>query len=143
MGMRILDYTELEQRVVEGVKGKMTALDVAGDEGFGVGLRVVPPNSKVPKPGLPYAKGRRILFALRGQGTVSNGEYYEKVVAGKFVTLEDGENPSFTTQEEELVVLEIRYNELGNMVPPTLAVTLPMSVDATPKPRATTYDQVD
>lgn len=141
--MRILDYTDLEQRVVEGIKGKMTALDLVGDEAFGVGLRVVPPNSKVPKPGLGYARGRRILFALRGSGTVSNGEYYEKVVAGKFVTLDAGENPSFTTLDDELVVLEIRYNELGNMTPPTLAVTIPMGVDATPAPKASSYDSVD
>jgi len=141
--MRILDYSDLEQRVVEGIKGKMTALDVVGDEGFGVGVRVVPPNSKVPKPGLPYAKGRRILFALRGSGTISNGEYYEKVVAGKFVTLDEGENPSFTTIEEELVVLEVRYNELGKMVPPNLAMAIPLSVDATPQPKATSYDSVD
>jgi len=141
--MRILDYTDLEQRVVEGIKGKMTVLDVVGEEALGVGLRVVPPNSKVPKPGVPFAKGRRILFALRGSGTVSNGEYYEKVVAGKFVTLEEGETPSFTTVEDELVVLEVRYNELGNVTPPTLAVAIPMSADSTPAPKLTTYDSVD
>lgn len=141
--MRILDYTDLEQRAIEGLKGKMTALDVVSEEALGVGLRVVPPNSKVPKPGVPYAKGRRILFALRGSGTVSNGEYYEKVVAGKFVTLDAGEVPNFTTGDEELVMIEIRYNELGNVTPPTLAVTIPMSADATPAPRATSYDSVD
>lgn len=140
--MRVLDYTDLEQRSVEGLRGTMTAFDVVGSEGLGVGLRVIPPNSKVPKPGLPYARGRRVLFTLRGSGTVTNGEYYEKIVAGKFVTLDEGENPSFTTQEDELVVLEIRYNELGKVLPPTVAVTLPMSVDQAARPRATSYDQV-
>lgn len=142
MGMRILDYTDLEQRVIEGVKGNLTALDVVGDESFGVGLRVVPPHAKVPKPGTPFARGRRILFALRGTGTISNGEYYEKLIAGKFVVMEDGEVPNFATQEEELVVLEIRHDVMGKMVPPTLAVTLPMSPDVRAPPKATSYDSI-
>lgn len=140
--MHLLDYHGLEQRVVEGVKGTLTALDVTNDETFGCGIRVIPPNSKVPKPGTPYAKGRRILFVMRGSGTVTNGEYYEKVAAGKFVQLEDGEHPTFMTQEDELVVLEIRWNPLGRMLPPTVAITMPMTVDATPRtPRVTSYDE--
>ncbi len=141
--MRILDYTNLERRVVEGVRGTLTAFDVTGDEAFGVGLRVVPPNAKVPKPGLPFARGRRIFFVLRGSGTISNGEYYEKIVAGKFVAMDDGELPNFATQEDELVLLEVRYNEQARMTPPMLAATLPMSVDARAPPRATSYDTVD
>lgn len=134
MGMQILDYQNLEERIVEGLRGTLRALDVTNDETFGLGLRVIPPNSKVPKPGSPYAKGRRILFVLRGTGTVTNGEYYEKVVAGKFVQFGDGEHPSFMTQEDELVVLEARWNPSGNILPPTLATTLPMSMDNAPKP---------
>lgn len=141
--MQILDYHDLEERVVEGLRGALRALDVANEEAFGVGLRVVPPNAKVPKPGTPYAKGRRILFVLRGTGTITNGEYYEKIGAGKFVTLEDGEHPSFMTQEDELVVLEVRYDASGRVVPPTLAVTLPMSVDAKVPTRTTSYDTTD
>lgn len=141
--MRVLEYTDLEQRVVEGTKGNLTALEVVSDEAFGVGLRVVPPHSKVPKPGLPYARGRRVLFALRGHGTVSNGEYYETVAAGKFVTLEDGESPSFATQGEELVLLEVRYHEGGKILPPTVALTMPVSVDVRAPRKATSYDAVD
>lgn len=142
MGMRVLEYTDLEQRVVEGIKGTLTALDVVGDESFGVGLRIVPPNAKVPKPGLSYAKGRRVLFTLRGSGTVTNGEYYEKLAPGKFVVLDDGEHPSFMTNDEEMVILEIRHDPMGKVLPPTVALTLPMSVDAPSATRATRYDSV-
>lgn len=144
MGMRVLEYGDLEQRVVEGIKGNLTALDVVGEPAFGVGIRVIPPHSKVPKPGLPHARGRRILFTLRGSGTLSNGEYYEKLVAGKFAVLDDGEFPGFMTQDDELVVLEIRNDAAARAVPPTIAATLPMTVDAPSAVRPTTsYDQVD
>lgn len=141
--MRTLDYQQLEQRVVEGVKGTLTALDVTNDETFGCGIRSVPPNSKVPKPGSPYARGRRVLFVLRGSGTVSNGEYYEKVTAGKFIQLDDGEHPTFMTQDDELVVLEVRWNPLGKVLPPTMAVTMPLTTDGTPRAhRVTNYDEM-
>ena len=61
---------------------------------------------------------------------------------GKFITLEEGENPSFRTQDEELVVLEVRYDPTGKVVPPTLAVMLPVEVDARAPTRATTYDSI-
>lgn len=142
--MRVLDYSNLEHRVVEGIKGQLTALDVVGEPAFGVGIRVVPPHAKVPKPGLPHAPGRRVVFAMRGTGTISNGEYYEKLIPGKFVLLEDGEVPSFMTQEEELVVLEIRSDGSGRIVPPTIPVALPLSVDGPAVPsRPTSYDSTD
>lgn len=140
--MRILDYEHLEQRVVEGDKGSLTAWDVTNDDLFGCGVRVVPPHSRVPKVGSSFAKGRRILLVLRGSGTITNGEYYEKVVAGKFVQLEEGEKPTFMTQEDELVLLEVRWNPLGKALPPTLAVTMPMSASgSTRPPRVTSYDE--
>lgn len=141
--MRVLDHTELDSRAIEGIKGTLTALDVTSDEAFGVGLRIVPANAKVPKPGIPYARGRRVLFVLRGQGTISNGEYYEKIMAGRFVTLDEGEKPSFQTQDEELVLLEVRHHAQGSIVPPTVT-TMPIAVDsASTQPKATTYDVVD
>lgn len=143
MGMRAVDYREMDQRTVEGIKGNLTAVDVVSDEAFGVGLRVIPPNSKVPKPGLPYAPGKRVLFVLRGTGTVSNGEYYEKIGAGKFVLMDEGERPNYATQDEELVVLEMRYHEGGRVMPTTVTSAIPSPVDARPRPVATTYDVVD
>lgn len=141
MGMRILNHDNLETRVVEGVKGSMQSLDVVGDESFGVGIRVIPAHSKVPKPGIPHHRGRRVLFVLRGTGTLTNGEYYEKLSAGQFAVLDDGEVPSFMTQDDELVVLEVRQDASGKIVPPTMATAVPI-LDARP-PRATSYETVD
>ena len=140
--MRVLEYSNLDQRLVEGVKGTLTAMDVVSEDAFGVGLRVIPSNSKVPKPGTPYAKGRRVLFVLRGSGTLSNGEYYERITAGKFVLLDENERPAYSTQDEELAVLEIRMDATGKVVPPTLVASVPTTMDARPA-RATTYDAVD
>jgi quercetin dioxygenase-like cupin family protein len=136
MGMRILDTAALEPRVIEGVKGTMMAMDVVGEEGLGVGVRVVPPHSKVPKAGAPYARGRRVLFVLRGSATVSNGEYYEKIAAGKFVVMDDGEAPSFATGDDELVVLEVRHHDVKPS-PPTLAATVAVAADVPPVARTT------
>ena len=141
MGMRVVDYNAMEQRLVEGIKGSLTALDVVGDESFGVGLRIVPAHSKVPKPSTPFARGRRVLFVLRGSGTISNGEYYEKLTAGKFVVLDEAEHPHFATQDEELMVLEARYDPLGKMAPPALTVTVPVP-EPRPAAKATSYDSI-
>lgn len=143
--MRVLDHNNLESRLVEGLKGTLTALDVVGEDAFGVGLRVIPQHSKVPKPGTPMPRGRRVLFVLRGAGTVTNGEFYQNIEAGKFVLLDDGEFPTFSTSNDELVMLECRFNGTAKTLPPTIALTPPLAVEtrvAASPPKTSMYESI-
>lgn len=128
--MQILDANTLVGTSVEGVRGSLTQMPAIDEPNLGLQVLVIPANTKAPKPGQRIAS-RHLLFVLQGSATLSNGEFYQKVTAGKLVVLEPGEERIFQTEKEKCVVLEVR---VGAPTPPP-AETVP-SVAFVPAPAA-------
>lgn len=128
--MQILDANTLVGTSIEGVRGSLTQMPAIDEATLGAQILVIPANTKAPKPGQRLAS-RHLLFVLQGSATLSNGEFYQKVTAGKLVILEPGEERVFQTEREKCVCLEIRVGEAAK--PP--AETVP-SVAFVPAPAA-------
>ena len=108
--MRVFNIRDAVEDHVEGFGGALKALHVVQDPDFLCGMRTVGPGTRIPRPNGPPSPYRHMLFTVKGSGTVSNGEYYEKVTAGTFVLFEAGERPAYQTYDEELVVLEVAWS---------------------------------
>lgn len=108
--MHILDANTLVGTSVEGVRGSLTQMPAIDEPTLGTQILVIPANTKAPKPGQRLSS-RHLLFVLQGSATLSNGEFYQKVTAGKLVVLEPGEERVFQTEREKCVLLEVRLGE--------------------------------
>lgn len=140
--MRIFGPRETVEHFVEGVQGALRTLNVVDSEDLICGLRSLEPHSKAPKLNEAPSAHHHLVYAIRGTGTVSNGEYYEKVNPGSFALFEHGERPYYQTGDAELVVLEVAWKPATRRIAP---VPVPSAAPAALRSAAATpavYDEI-
>ena len=105
--MRMVNESELEEKIVEGDLGSAVILD-ALDEEIVAGVRSVGPMSKVPA--APHRhKERQIIYLISGKAWVTNGSVTVEMNPGDFVFLDEEEEHYVTTEREGAKIFEIKY----------------------------------
>ena len=105
--MKRIHESEISPKTIEGTVGTVRVHDIL-DESIQAGVRIVTPNSDVPRP-VHKHPDRQILYVIQGSAEITNGEETLQINTGDFVVLEGNEEHYVKTSKDEVKLFEIRF----------------------------------
>ena len=105
--MRIVHESDVERGIIEGSRGIVDVHDVVTDS-ITAGIRIVKPNSDVPKRPHAHAE-RQIIYLVSGSASITDGKVTHNMKPGDFAILDSGEEHYVITGNEEAKVFEVKF----------------------------------
>ncbi|MHA2140058.1 MAG: cupin domain-containing protein [Candidatus Thorarchaeota archaeon] len=105
--MKVGNVSNLERKIIPGIKGHVESIDVlVGTPTMGV--RIIPPNSHVPKPKHEHLEAQ-VIYVISGHASITNGVDTHDLEPGDYVLLESLEEHYVKTGNESVKVFEVKY----------------------------------
>jgi quercetin dioxygenase-like cupin family protein len=105
--MKLIQEDKITPSTIEGSVGSVRVHDII-NESIQAGVRIVMPNSDVPKPMHKHPE-RQILYVIKGTAEITNGSETLKVKPGDFVVFEENEEHYVRTTGDEVKLFEIKF----------------------------------
>ncbi len=105
--MKRIQENKIPPSTIEGTVGTVRVHDII-DDSIQAGVRIVMPNSDVPKPIHKHPE-RQILYVIEGTAEITNGKETLQVKTGDFVVFEENEEHYVKTTNEEVKLFEIKF----------------------------------
>ncbi|MHA1902591.1 MAG: cupin domain-containing protein [Candidatus Thorarchaeota archaeon] len=106
--MKKVHESDITPSFFEGEKGTVEVRDVIDDEELNAGIRIVTPDSDVPRKTHSHPQ-KQIIYVISGNGQITNGSETFDFSPGDFILLESNEEHYVSTGSEEVKVFEIKF----------------------------------